>query len=174
MTRITTGMLQRNVLVDLNRNAERLAATQRQMSTGKVLSAASDDPVAASRALRLQAGLDATRQHQANTSDGLSWADATETALSTMTDLVKQARELVVQGGNDALDDTSRRSIATEVDQIIAALKEQANTSLAGCTCSPASARPRRPTRPTRHRRRRPTTSTRATRGRSSARSAPA
>jgi flagellar hook-associated protein 3 FlgL len=131
-TRITTGMLQRNVLADLNASTERLARTQTKLSSGKELTRPSDDPAAASKALVLREGLKGTQQHQRNVADGLAFADATEAALSTMTDLVQRARELVVQGASDGADATSREAIAKEIDQIAQALKEQANTSYAG------------------------------------------
>ena len=131
-SRITTGMLQRNILADLNASTSRLSHTQSKLSSGKELTRASDDPAAASKALVLREGLKGTQQHQRNVADGLSFADATEAALSTMTDLVQRARDLVVQGASDGTDATSRSAIAKEIDQIAQALKEQANTSYAG------------------------------------------
>jgi len=130
--RITTGMLQRGILADLNRSTERLARTQTRLSSGKQLTRPSDDPAAASKALTLRESLKATQQHQRNVSDGLAWANATEAALSSMTDVVQRARELVVQGASESTDPASRASIAKEIDQLAAALKEQANTQYAG------------------------------------------
>jgi flagellar hook-associated protein 3 FlgL len=131
-TRVTTGMLQRNILADLNRQTTALTRTQDKLSSGKEISRPSDDPAGASKALMLREGLRGTQQYQRNVTDGISAADATETSLSSMSDLVQTARELVVQAGNDSYDATSRASIKTQILQIADALKEQANTKFAG------------------------------------------
>jgi flagellar hook-associated protein 3 FlgL len=131
-SRITTGMLQRNILADLNRSTSRLSQTQAKLSSGKEITRPSDDPAGASKALVLREGLRGTQQHQRNTTDGISFADATETSLSSMSDLVQTARELVVQAGNDSYDATSRASIGIQIRQIADALKEQANTTYGG------------------------------------------
>jgi flagellar hook-associated protein 3 FlgL len=125
-------MLQRSMLADLNRSTERLSRTQGKLSSGKELTRPSDDPAAASKALVLRESLKGTQQHQRNVGDALSWADATETALSSMTDVIQRVRELTVQGASDGSDATARASIAKEVDQLTEALKEQANTRFAG------------------------------------------
>jgi flagellar hook-associated protein 3 FlgL len=125
-------MLNRNILADLNRSTERLARTQTRLSSGKELTRPSDDPAAASKALTLREGLKGTQQHQRNVGDAASWADATETALSSMTDIVQRVRELAVQGASDGSDAQARAAIAKEVDQLADSLKEQANSSYAG------------------------------------------
>jgi flagellar hook-associated protein 3 FlgL len=125
-------MVQRNILADLNRVNERLSRTENKLSSGKDITRPSDDPAAASKALTLREGLKANQQQQRNVNDGTAWADATETALSTMTDVVQRARELVVQGASESTDPASRTSIAKEIDQLAQSLKEQANTQFAG------------------------------------------
>src|SRR4051812_25083150 len=125
-------MVQRNVLADLNRSTARLSRTESKLSSGKELTRPSDDPAAASKALTLRESLKGTQQQQRNVDDGTAWADATETALSTMTDVVQRARELVVQGASESTDPASRSSIAKEIDQLVLSLKEQGNTQFAG------------------------------------------
>jgi flagellar hook-associated protein 3 FlgL len=125
-------MLQRNILADLNRSADRLSRTQEKLSSGREVTRASDDPAAASRALRLRESLAGTRQYADNAADGRSWATATEAALSSMTDVIQRVRELIITGASDGTDATSRGSIAHEIEQLTAALKQQANASYAG------------------------------------------
>jgi flagellar hook-associated protein 3 FlgL len=131
-TRITTGMLQRNILADLNRSTERLSRTQNKLSSGKEITRPSDDPAAASKSLVLRESIKATQQHQRNVQDGASWTDATEAALTSMTDVVQRARELVIQGSSEGTDSDSRAAIAKEIDQLASSLKEQANSQYAG------------------------------------------
>jgi flagellar hook-associated protein 3 FlgL len=131
-TRITTTMLQRNLLADLNRNTDALSRTQDKLSSGKEITRPSDDPAGTSQALSLRASLGSTQQYQRNATDAQSWSNATETALSSMTDVVQRARELLIQGASDSTDPTSRASIAQEISQIVDSLKETANTNYAG------------------------------------------
>src|SRR3954454_14031319 len=125
-------MLQRNILSDLNRSTERLSRTQGKLSSGKELTRPSDDPAAVGKALLLRENVAGARQHQRNVLDGMGWTDATEAALSSMTDVVHRAQELVVNGASDASSPQARASIAVEIDQLVGALKEQANTSYGG------------------------------------------
>jgi flagellar hook-associated protein 3 FlgL len=130
--RITTGMLQRSILADLNRSTERLSRTQGKLSSGKELTRPSDDPAAVGKAMLLRESVGATQQHQRNVLDARGWTEATEAALASMTDVVHRAKALVVQGASDSSSPQARASIAKEVDQLIASLKEQANTAYGG------------------------------------------
>jgi flagellar hook-associated protein 3 FlgL len=130
--RITTGMLQRNILADLQRSAGQVSRTQAKLSSGKEITRPSDDPAGTAKALSLRESLRGTQQHAKNVDDAITWTDATESALSSMTDIVQRARTLVVNGASDGTDQTSRDAIAKEIDQLAEALKEQANMRYAG------------------------------------------
>jgi flagellar hook-associated protein 3 FlgL len=120
-------MVQSTILSDLNTVSDKLMKTQLRASSGKQLTRPSDDPYATSQALSLQSNVAAAQQFQKNVGDGVGWMDATEQALSSMTSSVQRARDLLVQGSSDTLDTTARTSIANEIDQIIAGLKQDAN-----------------------------------------------
>ena len=130
--RITTGMLQRNILADLQRSTSQLSRTQAKLSSGKEITRPSDDPAGTAKALSLRESLRGTQQHAKNVDDAITWTDATESALSSMTDIVQRARTLVVNGASDGTDQTSREAIAKEIDQLAESLKEQANMRYAG------------------------------------------
>jgi flagellar hook-associated protein 3 FlgL len=130
--RITHGMMSRNVLADLNAVSTRLSKTQQKIASNKEISRPSDDPFDASRAMALRQSLAATRQHQRNAQDATGWQDATEQALGQVTDLVHRARELIVRGATDSSDAQDRVSIATELEQIIESVKQNANATYRG------------------------------------------
>ena len=114
-SRITHGMMSRNVLADLNAVSTRLSKTQQKIASNKEISRPSDDPFDASRAMALRQSLAATRQQQRNAQDAAGWQDATEQSLGQITDLVHRARELVVRGATDSADAQDRVAIATEL-----------------------------------------------------------
>jgi flagellar hook-associated protein 3 FlgL len=130
--RVTTNMIQRNVLADLSRASERIAVTQRQIASGNKISKPSDDPFGTSRALELHQSLDGIRQYSSNIDDASGWQDATETALSTITSGAQRVRELLVAGGSDATDVANRNAMADEIDQVLAEMKQTGNASYNG------------------------------------------
>ncbi|HEX8105624.1 MAG TPA: flagellar hook-associated protein FlgL [Solirubrobacteraceae bacterium] len=130
--RITTMMVSRNVLADINSAAARLDHTRAKSSSGKELTRPSDNPYAVARALRLRQTLEGTHQHQRNASDAIGWQEATEQALSEITEAGQKARDLIVQAGNDTATPASRTAIAAELSQIIQTIKEHGNATYAG------------------------------------------
>ena len=130
--RVTSSMVQRNILADLNNISSKLTRTQMKSASGKEISRPSDDPFGTSQAMQLRQSLSANRQHQANVEDAIGWQDATEHVLIDITESVEQARRLIVQGGTDSADQTSRDAIASELEQIIEGIKQSANTNYRG------------------------------------------
>jgi flagellar hook-associated protein 3 FlgL len=127
--RITTSMIQRNVLADLNTLSEKMNRTQNKASSGKEITRPSDDPFNTARAMGLRQSLDANNQYQRNIDDAVGWQEATESSLASMNDYVRRAQDLVLQGATASTDPDARRMLAGEVDQIIQGLKETANAS---------------------------------------------
>jgi flagellar hook-associated protein 3 FlgL len=130
--RITTSMVQRNVLADLNTISSKLTRTQMKAASNKEISRPSDDPFATSQAMALRQTLAANEQYQRNVQEAIGWQDATEQALNDMTESVAEARRLIVQGSSDSADQTSRDAIAAELEQIIEGIKQSANTNYRG------------------------------------------
>jgi flagellar hook-associated protein 3 FlgL len=131
-TRITTQMIARSVLADLNDVSNQLAKTQQRMTSGKQITRASDDPYGTSRALTLRGELGATQQYQRNVSEASAWQDVTDSALSTISDVVQRAHELTVQGASDGAGPAARVAAAQEIDQLIESVKQAANASYGG------------------------------------------
>jgi flagellar hook-associated protein 3 FlgL len=131
-TRITTSMIQRNVLADLNSVSAKLTDSQLKAASGKEINRPSDDPFHTAQAMALRQSLEATRQHQRNVQDAQGWADMTEDALDDVTQNAALARDLLVQGGTDSADQTSRNAIAAEMEQLVEAIKQGASKTYRG------------------------------------------
>ena len=130
--RITTSMVQRNVLADLNTLSNQLAKTQSKAASQKEITRPSDDPFKASQAMGLRSGIGANEQYVRTIQDATGWMDSTESALASISDMVERAHTLVLQGATDTSDATSRKAIATELTQIIEGIKQSANASYGG------------------------------------------
>src|SRR3954454_8686661 len=131
-TRITNSMISRSVLSDLNEVSTKLARTQQRMSSGKQITRPSDDPYGTSRALTLRSDVAATQQYQRNVGEAVGWQNITDAALSKINDVVHRARELTIQGASDSAGQAARNSAAAEIDQLIEAVKGEANASYGG------------------------------------------
>lgn len=130
--RITTSMVQRNVLADLNSLSSQLARTQAKASSGKEITRASDDPYGATKAMGLRTNIGENEQFLRNLDDARGWMDTTESALDSMTTYMHQASDALQQGATDTADATMRNTLADRVDQIIQGLKESANATFGG------------------------------------------
>ncbi len=131
-TRITTGMVQRSMLADLNSVSLKLARTQQKAASGKEITRPSDNPFGTSQAMGLRQSMSANDKYSSNIDDGTGWMDATESSLTSMGEYLDRAHTLIIQGSGDTADQTSRNAIAAEIDQIVAGLKEAANATFAG------------------------------------------
>ena len=131
-TRITTSMVQRSVLSDLNSLSAKLARTQSKAASGKEIARPSDDPFGTAKAIGLRQSLNANTQYKKNIDNGTGWQDTTESTLDSIGQFLGRANDLIVQGASDTADQTSRNSIAAEIDQIILGLKDTANAKFAG------------------------------------------
>jgi flagellar hook-associated protein 3 FlgL len=131
-TRITNNMVATTILSDVMNASDKLSKTQQKLSSGKEINRPSDDPFQTSRALALSNDLEGVQQFQRNVNDGVSWGQVTETALASINDAAMTARTLVVQAANGASSPSSRSAIADQIDQLIEAIKGDANAQYGG------------------------------------------
>jgi flagellar hook-associated protein 3 FlgL len=130
--RITNNMLINNMLSNLNTNLARMSKYQTQLATGKRISLPSDDPIVASRALKLRTDVAEIEQYQRNVDDAASWMEITETTLAQMGDVMHRVRELTVQGSNGTSSPEELDKIKQEIEQLKIQMTHLANTTYAG------------------------------------------
>jgi len=118
MMRVTQGMLNTQLLRNLNNNLSRLDKLQDKMSTGRRINRPSDDPVGLSFSLRYRSGLAANDQFQRNVDSALSWVEHTDKMINEANEVLQRARELAVLGANGTNSDLSMETIAEEIDQL--------------------------------------------------------
>lgn len=130
--RITEGMMSGRMLADLQRAKFAESQAAAQVSSGNRIQRPSDDPHGVMRAVRVRSDLAAQSQYRKNVDDSVAWANATDSALSSINDVLQRVRELTVQGGNDAMSPKDRADMAAEIDQLISQAKSAANTNYNG------------------------------------------
>ncbi len=132
MVRVTQGMLNTQLLRNLNNNLHRMDNLQQQLATGRRISKPSDDPVAISFALRYRSEIGMNEQHQRNVNDSLSWLSYTDIILDQAGQVLQRARELAVQGANGSNPQEALDSIKSEVEQLYEQMVDIANSRFNG------------------------------------------
>lgn len=107
--RIATSNAYESSLSQLQRRQSQLSEVQQQLTSGKRVQRASDDPAAAATAERAMASLSRAAAHQRAMDASRNVTQLTESALGDAGELVQQARELMVSAGNGALSDSDRK-----------------------------------------------------------------
>ncbi|MGY0195458.1 flagellar hook-associated protein FlgL [Leptothrix sp. BB-4] len=125
--RISTAQTYENSVNTLQRRQMELSRTQSQMTSGKRIDRASDDPTAAARAERALI-------EQARGETTLRVADASrnamqlsESALGDATELLQSARETLVAAGNASYQPAERRALAQQLREVRSQLLNVAN-----------------------------------------------
>jgi flagellar hook-associated protein 3 FlgL len=130
--RITTQMTASMTLNDLQQSLNRLDTTQQQLSSGKKLNQPSDDPYGTSQAMSLNSQLSSLNDYTNNITDGTAWTQQATTSLGDIDSMVQRVRELVVQASNGTYKQSDLNASAAEVNQLIDAIKQEANASYNG------------------------------------------
>ncbi|ETT80099.1 flagellin [Paenibacillus sp. FSL R7-277] len=132
MLRVTSNMMNSQLLLNLNRNARTMNDTQLQLATGRKINKPSDDPVGITYSLRYRAELSANEQYQENVDDATSWLEFNDTVLSQTGNVVQRLRELAVKGANGTNPQEALDSINAEVKQLKEQLIDIANSQFKG------------------------------------------
>ena len=130
--RITNRMMTDTMLRNLRGNLGRLETLHNSITTGKRISRPSDDPPALARALTFSADIAAGEQYIRTMDTSMSWLNATEDALGSATHLLQNARELAVQGANDALTSDQKVIIGAQIEEVLKQMVTVGNASLRG------------------------------------------
>jgi len=125
--RITHSMMSNRLLADVRRASSEMARTSEQVTSGKRISSAADDPLGTERSLRLRSSLDQLKGDLDGLSSASGWTTAGDAALSSINDIVHRARELTMKASNGTLQQSDRTAIALELEQLVDQVKTSAN-----------------------------------------------
>ncbi|MFC2150864.1 flagellar hook-associated protein FlgL [Calditrichota bacterium] len=125
--RITHHTLVDNVIYNVNKRMAEIEKRQNELSTGIRVDKPSTDPVAAGEMIQLQSRIDRVNQYKRNIESGLSQMRSGESAMQEISDLMRQARSLALQGANGTLSAGDRSALAAQVEGLLGSLLEIAN-----------------------------------------------
>jgi flagellar hook-associated protein 3 FlgL len=132
LDRITDLMTATATNANLSEDLNRLTQTEDELSSGKTINQPSDNPYGASVVVSLNTNLSQQSSYSANITDGTNWLNTAGGALTDIENMVQTVRELAVEGANGTNSASDDQNAAQEVNQLIAAVKQAANTSYDG------------------------------------------
>lgn len=113
----------------LGQQQSQLLQTQQQISSGRRILTASDDPVAAARALEISQSDTMNTQYAANRTAARHKLSMAESNLQSATYLLQDVRTAVVGAGNGALNNSDRQTIAADLSGRLQELIGLANST---------------------------------------------
>ncbi|MBV8034973.1 flagellar hook-associated protein FlgL [Roseateles sp.] len=122
--RISTANVYEASISNLQRRQTALQQQQQQLTSGKRVLSASDDPTGAARAERALAAIGRVDANQRSLEASRNSMTLAESALGDAGELLQQARETMLNAGNASYPDTERASLAQKLkglrDQLLA------------------------------------------------------
>ena len=114
---ISTLTFQTNALDQMEALETALSKTQMQLSSGKRIQTAADDPTGMAQVNQLNMELSASQQYVTNGNLATANLNLETQALTDATNLLQSARDLAVEANNASLSVTQRQDIATQLNQ---------------------------------------------------------
>jgi flagellar hook-associated protein 3 FlgL len=111
-------MLSNNTLRHMSNSYQSLEKIQNQLSTGKKISRASQDPVVAMNGMRYRTQVTEIEQFKRNLAETYNWMDTADSTLDKVSQTLHRLKELTVQASNDTYEGTQRESIRKEITQL--------------------------------------------------------
>jgi flagellar hook-associated protein 3 FlgL len=126
--RVTEQMRYDSVTNNLSQLSSRQAKAAQEAQTGMRINLPSDDPVAAAQLARLTASQSQVTARRSTINSVRGDAELAESSLQQASDLMANAKELAMQGGNGSLGANERATLAQQVKNIRDQLLGIANT----------------------------------------------
>jgi len=126
--RITSNMMAAQQMAGLQSNMAALQKAQEQVTLGKRLTAASDDPAAAMGVMKSGSSLRALEQYRTNVKRASSRVDVEDSVLQQLGDLVTRVKQLGISQSGDTATAQTRAAANTEVTQIFQQIVQLGNT----------------------------------------------
>lgn len=130
--RVTQLMLSNNSLRHINQGYNRLGILNDQITSGKKITRASQDPVVAMSGIRYRTQVIEVNQFQRNLGEVYNWMDTADATLDKTGKAIHRIRELTEQASNDTYESSQRNNMAKEIKQLFEHLVSMANSKSNG------------------------------------------
>jgi flagellar hook-associated protein 3 FlgL len=115
---ISTLSFQTNAVDQMDALQQAMSKTQTQLSTGKQIQSAADNPVGMSQVVQLNTQLSASNQYVTNGNLVTANLNLETQSLTDATNTLQSIRSLIVEANNASLSSNARQGIATQLTQL--------------------------------------------------------
>lgn len=129
LSRITDSMMNYGFMSGMNKSLNTQYKLMEQTSDGKRIHRPSDDPIRVIRSLQYSTAIVQNEQFSANVKDATSWMEITDQAVGDLSEIMSQAKSLVVRAIAPSADITYEAA-ATQLDGLINEAVSIANTKI--------------------------------------------
>lgn len=130
--RVANRYIFESVKYNLGSISEELSKANEIATTGKRINSLSDDPVGLTQSLTIQSDLAGIEQMGRNIDYGNSWLSASESALTSVEDILSDTKALCVQMASGTIGADQRSAAAETVQNNLDEIVSLANTNVAG------------------------------------------
>ncbi|MEO6913680.1 MAG: flagellin [Candidatus Baltobacteraceae bacterium] len=130
--RIATSTIYDQQIGTIDNLSSQQAQFGNELSTGKQLNVASDNPTQIAQDLQVRTDIAQGNQTTKNIGDATSQLNTVDGALSTLSDIVQKARSLAIEGSSDAVSPSQRQNLASQVDGLLNEAISVGNTQYGG------------------------------------------
>ncbi len=130
--RVANKAIYDSVKYNLGSISEELNKANEIVTTGKRINNLSDDPVGLSQSLNIRSTLSSIEQMGRNISYGNSWLTVSETALTSVQNIISDTKVLCIQMANATIGSDQRSSAAVTVQNMLDEIVSLGNTDVAG------------------------------------------
>jgi flagellar hook-associated protein 3 FlgL len=130
--RVATSSFYQTIQQGLLNRASELKKIDEKVSSGKNFNRPSDDPISLVSTLGFRTALSRVEQYSQNSETGTLWLSSSETAISQVSELAKQAQDIANQMGYGTQTAETRTQAAAEVGQLLDQAISLGNTQVAG------------------------------------------
>jgi flagellar hook-associated protein 3 FlgL len=127
--RVTQQSISASTLRGLQANLSRMQDLQAQLSSGKRISVASDDPSGTASAMTFRSQQAADEQYLRNIDQVSARLGVTDNTMTQLSDRLRGVRDLLVQAGNAGLGADSRSALAAQASALKSEIVDLYNTT---------------------------------------------
>ncbi len=128
--RVSTMEMANLAIFNLNQTSTNYQTAQEVVSSGLAINKPSDNPAGMEQVLQLQHQNGLLTQFSTVMNDATSFMTTSESALSSVTNLLQQARSIAVSAANGTNDQQSMAALSSQVGDIIKQVANLGNTQL--------------------------------------------
>ena len=127
--RISTSTIYNANVTSMDNLQVQIAKITQQMSTGQRIQNPADDPVGSARAIELTLSDSTNTQYTANRNAATNTLSLSDGILQSVTTLLQNVHDTVVSASGSSVTDTSRKSMATDLQGQLQTLLGLANST---------------------------------------------